>query len=182
MYATRVVIPIRVLALLSCVLLAGGNLFSQVMPAPKEMERIDRFKGNWTGDGWYVSGKDSTYLKFNMKGSEIVAGWGVQLTFGGKMKDGKVYAESDIVSYNPEKKNISVYCISNAGEVSRYEGDWADDLKNTLNLTSMGTMDGKETKTQTQIIFVNAKKITWRTVMAIQGGAGPVFEGTLWRK
>ncbi|MCB2204563.1 DUF1579 family protein [bacterium] len=150
---------------------------------PLDQTRLNLFVGNWEGPGSYEGG-DGQKITFTMtmSGKHILDDKAVELNPFAELGEMGHYMEKDIVAYDPMTKKMSLLCVSNMGEVAKYDGTWVEGSKNTLRFKGQKIVGNSTYKTEQTIFFHDGDKVTWRALTTKDGKADGTFECTMTKK
>ncbi|HYM00953.1 MAG TPA: hypothetical protein VEZ90_18490 [Blastocatellia bacterium] len=170
--SVRVSISLLTLATM-CVAQEKG---SGVMPGPSaEAKRTaNSISGDWSGRMTAsFPGAKSESFPWEVKCSPAALGFGAACTLAGKASIGPI-AESCLLAYDPERKEVHYMCVTSSGEVHDHQGQWIDDRTIELVAYKASMMADKVVET-VRLSFPDAKTLQTKSIITTENGATMTF-------
>jgi hypothetical protein len=159
-----------VLPLLALLLPQNIALMAQEDARPPEFTRLETFIGTWQGTGTYNDGKSATAFSMTMNGRPAAGGAAIHLEIGADVPNSGKYHEEDFLAWDALRKTVTLFAVSNMGEVAAYTGAWVEGKTNTLKLQEIKTVDNQEYRTDVTIIIRDGNTFSWDVVMESPDG------------
>lgn len=171
--------------LILCVGLLATTLTAQNAPEnkmPVGMKQLQLFHGDWEGPGSYEGNGNTMEFTMQFTGMPILGGTAVELNPSADLENMGTYLEKDFVAWDPMLKQVTMFTVSNMGEVGQYNGNWVEGKTNTLELKGTKIVDNDTYESHATIFFHDGNKMTWRVVSTKNDQADGTFEATLTKK
>lgn len=152
------------LAALICMVFVQGVKGQQMSDEHKaELEKLAIFIGEWEASGAVMEG-DGSRLETDMTMNvvKIVEGWALELNFIGEIAEVGTYAEKELLAYDPGSRLVTMFTMSNWGEVGMYTGGWDPEQENTLVLTGSRKIGDETVYIEAHFIFKDDDTLDWR--------------------
>ncbi len=146
---------------------------------PVEMKQLQLFIGDWEGPGSYENAGNKMAFTMSVGGTNIIDGMAVELNPTAELKNVGTYKEKTLVAWDSMLKQVTMFTVSNMGEVGQYNGHWVEGKTNTLALKGTKTVGNDTYKMDATIFFHDGDKFTWRVTSTKNGQADGTFEATL---
>ena len=96
-----------------------------------------------------------------MTGKAVIGGAAIHLTLYAVIPDVGEYFEEDFIAWDAQLKEVTLFAVSNHGEVGKYSGQWVSGEEKTLKLGEIRVVRDIEVKADLTISFPDENTIVW---------------------